>query len=252
MGSLLGSGVLSADQKRTPPSHPTVGQRFVPADVDWVHPLYSTSFDDAADSDWKLEGGKRMFVEGGRHVLENTPGGPVRSPNDNHLVCWLVKEIPVNFLLEFQVMPKDRRSGLNIIFFNARDTSGESIFDPALKPRTGIFGQYTNSDLSNYHVSYWAGDRGTANIRKNPGFHLVATGTDRVLPGTAGSFQTIRLYKRDGTIRLMVDDVISVAFDDDGSAYGPVLGHTGWVGLRQMAHTGRCEYDNLKIFPCKP
>jgi hypothetical protein len=28
--------------------------------------------------------------------------------------------------------------------------------------------------------------------------------------------------------------------------------HTGWLGLRQMAHTTRCEYDDLKLHPIKP
>lgn len=50
----------------------------------------------------------------------------------------------------------------------------------------------------------------------------------------------------------MVDDVIAVAFDDDGKTHGPLWTHTGWLGLRQMAHTVRCEYDDLKIFPLKP
>ena len=89
-------------------------------------------------------------------------------------------------------------------------------------------------------------------MRKNAGFHLVATGNDLVVPAPADSFQTIRLYKRSGAIRLMVEDVIAVAFDDDGKTYGPVWTHSGWIGLRQMAHTIRCEYDDLKIFPLKP
>jgi hypothetical protein len=65
------------------------------------------------------------------------------------------------------------------------------------------------------------------------------------------SFQTIRVYKRGGKIRLMVDDVVALAWDDDGKSYGPVLG-AGWIALRQMGHTLRCEYDHLKIFPLKP
>ncbi|NBV52123.1 MAG: DUF1961 family protein [Verrucomicrobia bacterium] len=139
-----------------------------------------------------------------------------------------------------------------MIFFNARGIHGESIFDAKLQPRSGIFAQYHSGDLNNYHISYWAGERGTANVRKNAGFHLVATGKDLVSPAPADSFQTIHLYKRGGTIRLMVDDVIEVAFDDDGKTHGPVWMHSGWIGLRQMAHTIRCEYDDLKVFPLKP
>ena len=243
----------TAADKEQPPPHPAVGGRFVPADVDWEHPVYATTFDKPDTlQDWKLEGGKRMSIEQGRLVLETEPGGVKRAPTDNHLVCWLTKEVPADFLLEFTVRPQNRKQGLNIIFFNARGIHGESAFDPALHPRNGLFEQYHSGDLNNYHISYWAGDRGTANVRKNPGFQLVATGKDLVATADADAFQTIRLYKRGGTIRLTVDDIVAVAFDDDGKTYGPVWTHSGWIGLRQMAHTVRCEYDHLKVFPCKP
>lgn len=237
-----------AANRPEPAPHPSVGQRFVPTDVGWDRPAYQTSFDDAAElARWRLEGGKRMSIANGRLVLESEPG-----QKDNHLVCWLTEEMPADFLLEFTVRPQNRHEGLNIVFFNTRGVHGESIFDPGLKPRTGVFKQYHSSDLNGYHISYWAGERTTANVRKNAGFHLVATGPDRVRDAPAAAFQVIRVYKRGGTIRLMVDDVISVAFDDDGKLHGPVWKHPGWIGLRQMGHTVRCEYDSLKVFPCKP
>jgi hypothetical protein len=157
--------------------------------------------------------------------------------------------MPPEYLLEFTVRPKDRKEGLNIVFFSTRGAKGESIFDPALKPRTGIFRQYHSSDVNGYHISYWAGERGTANVRKNAGFKLVATGPDKIVNGPAEAFQTVRIYKRGGTIRLMVDDIISVAYDDDGKTDGPVWNHSGWIGLRQMGHTERCEYDSLTVYP---
>lgn len=73
-----------------------------------------------------------------------------------------------------------------------------------------------------------------------------------VSPAPADALQTVRLYKSGGTIRLMVDDIVSAAFDDDGKAFGPVWTNPGWIGLRQMAHTIRCEYDDIKVFPVKP
>ena len=236
-----------AAEKADPPFHKSVGQRFVPTDVDRAHPIYQTTFDDATVlKEWRLEGGKRVSVENGKLVLESEPG-----QRDNHLVCWLTKEMPAEYLLEFTVRPKDRKEGLNIVFFSTRGAKGESIFDPGLKPRTGIFKQYHSSDINGYHISYWAGERGTANVRKNAGFKLVATGPDRVIDAPADAFQTIRIYKRGGTIRLTVDDIISVAYDDDGKTDGPVWNHSGWIGLRQMGHTVRCEYDSLKVYPLK-
>jgi hypothetical protein len=230
-----------------PPPHALVGQRFVPSDVDRQRPAYQTNFDEPSVlKDWRLEGGKGVSIASGKLVLESHPGQP-----ENHLVCWLTKEMPAEFLLEFTVRPRDRKDGLNIVFFSTRGVKGENIFDSSLQSRTGIFRQYHSSDLNGYHISYWAGERGTANVRKNAGFKLVATGPDRVVQGPAEAFQTIRVYKRGGTIRLTVDDIISVAFDDDGKTHGPVWNHSGWIGLRQMGHTVRCEYDSLAVYPLK-
>lgn len=235
-----------------PPQRQATGMKFVPAEVDWDRPLYQTSFDDpAALEDWKLEGGLRMSVADGNLVLESKPGSIQSEPNANHLVCWLSKEIPADFLLEFSVRPENRKQGLNIVFFNARGLRGESIFDPTLAPRDGLFKQYHSGDLNCYHISYWAARRGTANLRKNRGFHLAAEGKDLVTDGPAGGFQTVRIYKRGGKIRCTVDDLVSVAYDDDGTAFGPVWTHSGWIGLRQMGHTGRCEYGHLTVWPLK-
>jgi hypothetical protein len=246
--------LFSAEEQ---PPHPAIGQKLVPTDVDWQHPIYQSSFDDPALlKDWRLEGGKKMSVAGGKLILESNDEGPTAT-NTNHLVCWLAKEIPADFLLEFSVRPRSRSDGLNIVFFNARGIHGENIFDPALSPRSGVFAQYHSGDLKNYHISYWAstleqGPRGDANVRKNPGFQLVAVGRDLVTAGAAGTFQTIRLYKREGVVRLMVDDVVSVAFDDDGQTNGPIWNHSGWLGLRQMGRTVRCEYDHVKVYALKP
>jgi len=232
---------------------PAVGERWMPADVDWQHPVYEAFFDDARPlDDWRLEGGKRMAIEDGALVLESEPPAGDPKATDDHLVCWLVKEMPADFLLEFTVRPQNRARGLNIVFFNARGLRGESIFDPALRPRTGMFPQYHSGDLNNYHISYWAGDRGTANIRKNKGFQLVAEGKDLVGSASPDAFQTVRVYKHGGTIRLTVDDRLSAAWDDDGVTDGPVWSHSGWIGLRQMAHTGRCAYGHVKVWPLLP
>ena len=81
---------------------------------------------------------------------------------------------------------------------------------------------------------------------------MVAGGKDFIADAPADKFQVVRLYKRGGKIRLMVDDVVAVAFDDDGKKFGSVWTNFGWIALRQMAHTVRCEYDQLKVFPLKP
>jgi hypothetical protein len=228
------------------------GEKFVPRDVDWDHPVYATSFEsDEVLAGWQLEGGRSVRIEGGDLVLDN---GVVDGQGDDkarHLVCWLKREVPADFLLEFTVQPKHRDQGLNIIFFNARGVGGQSIFSDELQKRDGTFNQYHSGEIDNYHTSYWAAGRDTANLRKNKGFHLVSVGKDLVAEAPDGTMQTVRLYKRGGHIRLMVDDVVAVSFDDDGKRYGPVHEHAGWVGLRQMAHTESCRYGELKVYPLK-
>ncbi len=230
-----------------PPVHPDVGQRYVPADVDWLNPVYVATFERPADlSNWKLEGGTRMGIADGRLVLESTLNGPELKDTSNHLGCWLTQELPADFLLGFQIRPLDRRTGLNIVFFSARGIHGESTFDPVLQPRTGLFAEYHSGDLNNYHISYLAGERGTANVRKNAGFRWVATGKDLVVLAPADAFQIVRLYKRGGRIRLTVDDVIEAACDDDGKAYGSVWNHSGWMGSGKWPTPGAVSTITFK------
>lgn len=230
---------------------PSIGEPWLPADVDRDRPVYRSGFESPAVlDDWLLEGGEAMRVEEGRLVLTSRPKG-VAEIDENHLVCWLRREVPGDFLLEFAVRPQNRKEGLNIVFFNARGRRGESIFDPGLRPRNGYFAQYHSGDLDNYHLSYWAAGRGTANLRKNHGFTLVHEGRDLVTGAEPEAFQTIRLHKRGGRVILTVDGLASLAYDDDGRTHGPVWTHSGWLGLRQMAHTVRCEYDNLAVYPLR-
>jgi len=225
-------------------------QRFEPEDVDWKHPVYATRFEGATVlDDWRLECGLSMSASGGLLVLESDSNSDRSQTNANHLVCWLAREIPADFLLEFGVRPRNRRQGLNIVFFNARGLGGENIFAPTLQTRNGLFQQYHSGDINNYHISYWSGGRGTSNLRKNRGFHLAAIGEDLVEAAPADHFQTIRVYKKAGTIRLTVDGQLALRYDDDGRTFGPVHTHSGWIGLRQMAHTQRCEYDRFAVYP---
>jgi len=240
----------TAGEAAPAPQKKLLGTRFIPFDVDFEHPVYETRFDDPSMlKDWVLEGGKKMSVECGLFVLESEPKSGREETDDNHLVCWLKTEIPADFLLEFTVRPQNRARGLNIVFFNTRGREGQSIFNPALPKRSGSFPQYHSGALNGYHISYWAAGRGTANVRKNFGFHLAAEGQDLIAPARADAFQMVRIYKRGGAIRCMVDDIVSVAYEDDGKTFGPVWTHSGWVGLRQMGHTGRCEYGYLKVLP---
>ena len=220
------------------------GEVFIPTDVNWADPVYETSFEHSGNlEDWILEGGQSIRIVDGSLVLSSDS-----TDRDDHLVAWLRKEIPADFLLEFTLRPKNRSEGLNIVFFNARGVNGEHVFDPGLQPRDGTFRQYHSGDLNSYHISYWAGERDATHLRKNVGFDLVATGKDLVRSAPAEAFQTLRVYKRGGMIRLMVDDVVALEWEDDGKTHGPVHEHSGWIGLRQMGHTGSTEYGRVGVY----
>jgi hypothetical protein len=40
--------------------------------------------------------------------------------NSNHLVCWLTKDMPADFLLEFKVRPQDRQKGTAVYNWDLR------------------------------------------------------------------------------------------------------------------------------------
>jgi hypothetical protein len=210
--------------------------------------IYSTDFDDEAElGNWVREGGESATIVDGRLRLQTGPS----AEQGQHIVFWLKREIPPDFLAEWQFRPYDKQNGLTIVFFNARGRNGESIFDPKLAPRDGTFVQYTNGDLDAYHISYYAGHRGSVNLRKNHGFLLAAIGSEYVHGAPPETFHTITLLKQGGTIRLAVDGKVSLKFDDDGQTYGPIHDHSGWFGLRQMFQAWYTEYDDLRIWGLK-
>ena len=208
-------------------------------------PVYETDFDDPAELDnWVREGGESATIADGRLKLQTGP-----SPEEGqHLVLWLRQELPADFLAEWTMRPYDKTNGLTIVVFNARGRNGEDLFDPGLRPRNGEFVDYHSGDLDNYHISYYAGHRGSVNLRKNYGFYLAALGAERVHTSPPGPFHRITLLKQGGKIRLATDGIVSLKFDDDGTTYAPVHAHPGRLGLRQMLHSWYTEYEYFRAW----
>ena len=109
--------------------------------------------------------------------------------------------------------------------------------------------RYHTGALNNYHCSYWAGPRRTANLRKNHGFFLTTCGVDRIMGQGTGPHR-VRLLKAGGAIRLEIRGQLAVTLDDDGRTYGPVL-TGGYIGLRQMGHTRKMTYSSFKVYEVK-
>ena len=216
--------------------------------------------------DWVLEGPGRAWTEGGRLHVENhktETGGPSTAlslSKGGHVVLWNTRVFPEDFLLEFDMSPKDSSKGLGIVFFCAKSREprtnmlvrgeGGGIFDLNLPRRAGDFKNYHSGALNCYHVSYWACDanglhRRTANLRKNFGFYLSACGNDNIAGKGPGPHR-VRLLKVGGKIRIETCGVLSLAYDDDGKTYGPVWGE-GCIGLRQMVYTESASYGYFKV-----
>ena len=107
-------------------------------------------------------------------------------------------------------------------------------------------------DLRTLHVSYfrrrWADERAfhTANLRKSPGFHLVAQGADPLPPvvDARGAFYRITVEKDRAEVRFSIDDLLLFTWTDDEST-GPRVG-SGRLGFRQMAPLV-ARYRNLEV-----
>jgi hypothetical protein len=206
--------------------------------------VYSASLADAkAVAGWRMEGpGTITFKDGWMHM---------RSPGEKmHHVYWCPKRLPDSFVARWQAQNLETDAGLCIVFLAAAGRKGQSIFDEGLPKRDGTFSQYTKGAIRCYHTSYYANaahnpDREQTNLRKNPGFHLVATGREGV-PTDSKRIHTITLAKQGPHIRLWVDRRKVIDWTDKGNAGGEP--HTdGFLGLRQMKWT-HFRYRNLEVW----
>jgi hypothetical protein len=201
--------------------------------------LYRNDFDKPLDmNEWVLEGPAKLKIHDGRLEVHN----------NQHCVLWLKRKLPRDFVAAWDCAPSQVK-GLTICFLAAMGAKGEDLFDPALARRDGDFSQYIRGDIRSYHCSYYAGARGSANMRKNPGFYMVGMGPDLIGPamlaGRKGPFRVV-VVRRGNRIECAVDKKRFLVFEDDGRKYGPAHG-AGYFGLRQMGHSKRVAYDNLVI-----
>lgn len=134
-------------------------------------------------------------------------------------------------------------------------SSGDSsIFSPSLTRRTGAYPQYHSSDIRTLHISYfrrrWEDERAfhTCNLRKSPGFHLVAQGADPLSPvvDAGGAFYRIEVVKDEQSIEFSVNGFPLFKWVDEDGETGPVVGG-GSIGFRQMAPLV-AQYRNLEVW----
>lgn len=207
----------------------------------YSNPLTSTS----SVADWIAEGPAHASNADGAVELSSSGG------ENDHFTFWCPEVFGERIRVTWEFSPVGE-PGLAMLFFGAASVTGGGIFDQGLKPRTGAYPQYHSSDIRTLHVSYfrrrWEGERAfhTCNLRKSPGFHLVAQGADPLPPvvDARGAFYRVELVKDGPSISFSIDDLPLFSWTDDG-ATGPVVGG-GRVGFRQMAPLV-ARYRNLEV-----
>lgn len=209
----------------------------------------------AAPSDldgWVAEGPVGVRHEDGGMVLSSTADEAALAAEGRgdhaHFTFWCPEVFGVDVAIAWDFRPLSG-DGLAMLFFAATGTEGRDLFDPSLAPRTGHYPQYHSGDVSVLHVSYlrrkWPTERRfrTCNLRKSPGFRLVAQGADPLpAPQDADGHYRVRVVKRGGEVSFAIDDLELFTFHDDEPLGG------GRIGFRQMSPL-TAHYRNLEVTP---
>lgn len=208
--------------------------------------LYRNALSGPADiADWIAEGPVSATADADGLLLASS-GGP-----DDHWTLWCPEEFGDRVRISWDFSPR-AEPGLAMLFFGAAAAAGGGIFDDGLAPRSGAYPQYHSGDLRTLHVSYfrrrWEDERAfhTCNLRKSPGFHLVAQGADPLPPvaDARDAFYRIEVVKDAGQVTFSIDGLSLFTWTDDEST-GPRVGG-GRLGFRQMSPLVAC-YRNLEV-----
>ena len=216
----------------------------IPISYNKINLFYENKFSNSSDiNDWLLEGEAEVLIKDS--WLE------MYSPDQKaHHVFWCPEELPSNFMAEWELQNLNPDAGLCIVFFAAKGVDGKDVMHPSLKKRTGVFRQYTQSDLNNYHISYYANNpkkpnRPFAHIRKNKGFVTVQYG-EQGIPATSTFVHKVNLVKKENQITMTIDGREIINWKDDENKYGLVL-QEGKFAFRQMQWS-HFRYRNFKVW----
>lgn len=211
--------------------------------------IYSNALDSPASLDgWVAEGPVASAFPNATLELSS-------STADGNFVYWLPDVFPARIRVTWDFSPRNE-PGLAMFFFGAAaavDGVG-SIFDPGLAPRNGSYAQYHSGDIRTLHASYFRrkllDERAfhVANLRKSPGFHLVAQGADPLPPvvDAAGAWYRVEVVKDATDVYFSINDLPVYSWRDEDNSTGPLIG-AGRIGLRQLAPLV-ARYRNLQVF----
>lgn len=208
--------------------------------------LYRNALQTVGDlDDWVAEG-PASAAESGDGLLLSSSGGV-----DDHWTLWCPEVFPDRVRITWEFSPR-AEPGLAMLFFGASSAAGGGIFDDGVAARSGRYPQYHSGDIRTLHVSYfrrrWEDERAfhTCNLRKSPGFHLVAQGADPVPPvvDARDAFYRVEVVKDGQRVSFAIDDLTLFDWSDDEST-GPRVS-AGRLGFRQMSPLVAC-YRNLEV-----
>ncbi|WP_346769301.1 DUF1961 family protein [Planctomonas sp. JC2975] len=197
-------------------------------------------------ADWIPEGPMRAVA--GQEGLELESTGDEAVLGDRaHFTVWCPEALPDGIRISWSFRPLTDE-GLAMVFF-AAEGIGADLFSAGLAARDGYYPQYHSGDIRTLHASYyrrkWLSERRftTANLRKSPGFQLVAQGADP-LPAVADvdGFYRVHVEKDGASVRFGIDDLTLFDWRDES---GDVLGG-GRIGFRHMAPL-RAAYRDLEV-----
>ncbi|KAH9880192.1 hypothetical protein J1614_002218 [Plenodomus biglobosus] len=210
--------------------------------------LYRNTFDNSnATAGWVAEGPLVSSVS--NNTLTLSGAGNL----NDYFVYWLPEVFPDRIRISWEFSPT-QEPGLAMFFFGATAVDGGSVFEPGLKARNGSYPQYHSSDIRLLHASYfrrrWPEERAfhLANLRKSPGFNLVAQGADPIpsVVDTQGAFYKIEVVKDKRKASFSVNGMLLFSFDDTETDTGPVV-RGGRIALRQMQPL-IAQYRNLEVW----
>ncbi|KAF1843595.1 DUF1961-domain-containing protein [Cucurbitaria berberidis CBS 394.84] len=210
--------------------------------------LYRNTFNSSASiSSWIAEGPLNATVS--NNTLELRGAGKL----DDYFVYWLPEVFPDRIRISWEFQPI-QEPGLAMFFFGATSVAGGSIFDKGLKPRNGAYPQYHSSDIRLLHASYfrrrWPEERvfHLANLRKSPGFNLVAQGADPLpaVEDVKGAYYKVEVIKDKRNVSFKVNGLLLFSFDDTNTNTGPVV-RDGRIAFRQMQPL-IARYRNVEVW----
>jgi hypothetical protein len=215
-----------------------------------LNKIYENRLSSEADlRGFVMEGSAAVTFPQGRMRMENLVDESAGQAAN--FVYWCPERFPDDIEISWDFNPI-KEPGLCMLFFAAAGRTGESMFDPSLRQREGIYNQYHSGDINALHISYFRRKAvkerafNVCNLRKSQGFHLVAQGADPI-PTTADAIgpYRIRVAKCCPWVQFGINQLTLFEWHDDGVTYGKVL-RDGMIGFRQMAPL-IAEYANLQV-----